>query len=62
MRVVTKQHRVDPELPIEDVAGILKAWSLAQRCWIGLIPGTTKPHRLGENLGGADIGHRVLRS
>jgi len=31
------------------------AWLLAQRPWIVPIPGTTKPHRLEENLGAADI-------
>jgi aryl-alcohol dehydrogenase-like predicted oxidoreductase len=30
------------------------AWLLAQRPWIVPIPGTTKPHRLEENLGAAD--------
>ena len=30
-------------------------WLLAQRPWIVPIPGTTKPHRLEENLGAADI-------
>jgi aryl-alcohol dehydrogenase-like predicted oxidoreductase len=31
------------------------AWLLAQRPWIVPIPGTTKLHRLEENLGGADV-------
>jgi len=31
------------------------AWLLAQRPWIVPIPGTTKPHRLEENLGAADV-------
>jgi aryl-alcohol dehydrogenase-like predicted oxidoreductase len=31
------------------------AWLLAQRPWIVPIPGTTKPHRLEENLGAAEI-------
>lgn len=30
-------------------------WVLAQRPWIVPIPGTTKPHRLDENLGAAEI-------
>ncbi|WP_336947604.1 aldo/keto reductase [Asaia sp. HN010] len=36
-------------------AQIALAWLLAQRPWIVPIPGTTKLHRLEENLGGADI-------
>jgi aryl-alcohol dehydrogenase-like predicted oxidoreductase len=36
-------------------AQIALAWLLAQRPWIVPIPGTTKPHRLRENLGAADI-------
>jgi aryl-alcohol dehydrogenase-like predicted oxidoreductase len=31
------------------------AWLLAQKPWIVPIPGTTKPYRLEENLGAADI-------
>jgi len=36
-------------------AQIALAWLLAQKPWIVPIPGTTKPHRLKENLGGAAI-------
>jgi aryl-alcohol dehydrogenase-like predicted oxidoreductase len=36
-------------------AQIALAWLLAQRPWIVPIPGTTKPHRLEENLGAADV-------
>ena len=36
-------------------AQIALAWLLAQQPWIVPIPGTTKRHRLQENLGGADI-------
>ncbi|MFC0409513.1 aldo/keto reductase [Roseomonas elaeocarpi] len=36
-------------------AQIALAWLLAQKPWIAPIPGTTKLHRLEENLGGADI-------
>jgi aryl-alcohol dehydrogenase-like predicted oxidoreductase len=36
-------------------AQIALAWLLAQRPWIVPIPGTTKLHRLQENLGGADL-------
>ncbi|MER2527567.1 MAG: aldo/keto reductase, partial [Candidatus Competibacter denitrificans] len=31
------------------------AWLLAQKPWIVPIPGTTKSHRLLENLGGAAL-------
>ena len=36
-------------------AQIALAWLLAQRPWIVPIPGTTKRHRLQENVGGAQI-------
>jgi aryl-alcohol dehydrogenase-like predicted oxidoreductase len=36
-------------------AQIAIAWLLAQKPWIVPIPGTTKLHRLGENLGAANI-------
>jgi hypothetical protein len=36
-------------------AQIALAWLLSQRPWIVPIPGTTKLHRLEENLGGADV-------
>jgi aryl-alcohol dehydrogenase-like predicted oxidoreductase len=36
-------------------AQIALAWLLAQKSWIVPIPGTTKLHRLEENLGAADI-------
>ena len=36
-------------------AQIAIGWLLAQRRWIVPIPGTTKLHRLEENLGGADV-------
>ncbi|HEY1933634.1 MAG TPA: aldo/keto reductase [Acetobacteraceae bacterium] len=36
-------------------AQIALAWLLAQRPWIAPIPGTTKPQRLEENLGAADV-------
>ena len=36
-------------------AQIALAWLLAQKPWIAPIPGTTKRHRLEENLGGAGI-------
>jgi aryl-alcohol dehydrogenase-like predicted oxidoreductase len=31
------------------------AWLLAQKSWIVPIPGTTKLHRLEENIGAADV-------
>lgn len=36
-------------------AQLALAWLLAQKPWIVPIPGTTKPHRLAENLGGATL-------
>jgi aryl-alcohol dehydrogenase-like predicted oxidoreductase len=36
-------------------AQIALAWLLAQKLWIVPIPGTTKLHRLEENLGAADV-------
>jgi aryl-alcohol dehydrogenase-like predicted oxidoreductase len=36
-------------------AQVALAWLLAQKPWIVPIPGTTKLHRLEENLGGASI-------
>jgi aryl-alcohol dehydrogenase-like predicted oxidoreductase len=36
-------------------AQIALAWLLAQRPWIVPIPGTTKLHRLEENIGAASI-------
>jgi aryl-alcohol dehydrogenase-like predicted oxidoreductase len=37
-------------------AQIALAWLLAQKSWIVPIPGTTKLHRLEENLGAAQVG------
>ena len=36
-------------------AQVALAWILAQHPWISPIPGTTKVHRLEENLGGASL-------
>ncbi|RZL08348.1 MAG: aldo/keto reductase [Hymenobacter sp.] len=36
-------------------AQVALAWLLAQKPWIAPIPGTTKQHRLEENLGGASL-------
>ena len=36
-------------------AQVALAWVLAQKPWMVPIPGTTKLHRLEENLGGASL-------
>jgi aryl-alcohol dehydrogenase-like predicted oxidoreductase len=36
-------------------AQIALAWLLAQKAWIAPIPGTTKVHRLEENVAAADV-------
>jgi aryl-alcohol dehydrogenase-like predicted oxidoreductase len=36
-------------------AQVALAWLLAQKPWIVPIPGTTKLHRLQENVGGASV-------
>jgi aryl-alcohol dehydrogenase-like predicted oxidoreductase len=36
-------------------AQIALAWLLAQKPWIVPIPGTTKPHRLEENIAAAEV-------
>ena len=36
-------------------AQIALAWVMSRKPWIVPIPGTTKPHRLEENLGAADV-------
>jgi aryl-alcohol dehydrogenase-like predicted oxidoreductase len=36
-------------------AQVALLWILAQKPWIVPIPGTTKLHRLQENIGGADV-------
>jgi len=36
-------------------AQIALAWLLAQKPWIVPIPGTTKPHRLEENIGAVNV-------
>ena len=45
---IAKAHDATP-------AQIALAWLLAQKPWISPIPGTTKLHRLEENLGAADV-------
>ncbi len=44
LRRIAEQKRATP-------AQIALAWLLAQKSWIVPIPGTTKMHRLEENLG-----------
>jgi aryl-alcohol dehydrogenase-like predicted oxidoreductase len=46
--VIAKEKRATP-------AQIALAWLLAQKPWIVPIPGTTKLHRLEENIGAAEI-------
>jgi aryl-alcohol dehydrogenase-like predicted oxidoreductase len=46
--VIAKKKQVTP-------AQIALAWVLAQKPWIVPIPGTTKLHRLDENLGAANV-------
>src|SRR2546430_2764744 len=48
LKRVAEKKRVTP-------AQIALAWLLAQKPWIVPIPGTTKLHRLEENLGAADV-------
>lgn len=48
LRTVATRKRATP-------AQIALGWLLAQKPWIVPIPGTTKRHRLEENLGAADI-------
>ena len=48
LRSVAERKRATP-------AQIALAWLLAQKPWIVPIPGTTKAHRLDENLGAADV-------
>jgi aryl-alcohol dehydrogenase-like predicted oxidoreductase len=48
LRRVAEQKRATP-------AQVALAWLLAQQPWIVPIPGTTKLHRLEENIGAADL-------
>ena len=48
---IAREKRVTP-------AQVALAWLLARKPWIVPIPGTTKLHRLEENLGGADVALR----
>jgi aryl-alcohol dehydrogenase-like predicted oxidoreductase len=54
------QHLVEVLGQLADAKGVARAqialaWLLVQKPWIVPIPGTTKLHRLEENLGGANI-------
>jgi aryl-alcohol dehydrogenase-like predicted oxidoreductase len=46
-KVAAKKHATPAQVAL--------AWLLAQKSWIVPIPGTTKPHRLEENLGGVTV-------
>jgi aryl-alcohol dehydrogenase-like predicted oxidoreductase len=46
--VIATQKKATP-------AQIALAWLLAQKSWIAPIPGTTKVHRMKENVGAADV-------
>ncbi len=48
LHTISVQHNATP-------AQIALAWLLAQKPWIVPIPGTTKPDRLKENIGAANI-------
>ena len=48
LNAVAKKHGASP-------ARIALAWLLAKKPWIAPIPGTTKPHRLEENIGAATL-------
>jgi aryl-alcohol dehydrogenase-like predicted oxidoreductase len=48
LRAIAERKQVTP-------AQLALAWVLAQKPWIVPIPGTTKPARLEENLGGAAV-------
>ncbi len=48
LRAVAERKKATP-------AQIALAWLLAQKPWIAPIPGTTKMHRLEENIGAAQI-------
>jgi aryl-alcohol dehydrogenase-like predicted oxidoreductase len=51
-RLATEKNTSGPQTTPAQIA---LAWLLAQKPWIVPIPGTTKLHRLEENLGAADI-------
>jgi len=46
-RIATEKHATNAQIAL--------AWLLAQRPWIVPIPGTTKLHRLEENVGAANV-------
>jgi aryl-alcohol dehydrogenase-like predicted oxidoreductase len=48
VRAVAERKRITP-------AQVALAWLLAQKPWIVPIPGTTRLHRLEENLGAVDV-------
>ena len=40
---------------VRDVGDTIKSWLLAQKPWIVQIPGTTRLHRLEENIGAVKV-------
>ena len=48
LKLLAEQKKITP-------AQIALAWLLAQKPWVVPIPGTTKLHRLEENIGGASV-------
>ena len=48
LKSIAARHNATP-------AQVALAWLLAQKPWIAPIPGTTKPHRLEENLDAANL-------
>ena len=54
-QVVVDMVRAIAEKKKATPAQIALAWVMVQKPWVVPIPGTTKLHRLGENLGAADV-------
>ena len=54
-RLVDLDRPISPRESRRKPAQIALAWLLAQKPWIVPIPGTTKLHRLEENVGAADV-------
>ena len=50
-----RRQSASPSAKAATPAQIALAWLLAQRPWIAPIPGTTKLHRLEENLAAANV-------
>jgi hypothetical protein len=54
-RLTVSDWRGQWHLSLPGPAQIALAWLLAQKPWIVPIPGTTKRHRLEENIGAVDV-------